>query len=120
MASTRVPTTVITWNEQFSSSHVGVRENMEAVTQKIKSEVAQRVFDAVKLWEDTRTVHIGGLTAQVHDHGYERIPEIVAVNITSQKIKKTGGKWGKPNRWEWSGQGTCAIEVKSFAEEAPA
>jgi hypothetical protein len=69
-------------------------------------------------WEDTRTVHIMGLSAQVHDHGYERMGEIVSVNVTSQRTKtrNTGGK----SRWEWSGQGNCGVVVKSFAEATPA
>jgi hypothetical protein len=32
MAETRTPTTVISWDEQWTFSHVGVHPNMETVT----------------------------------------------------------------------------------------
>ncbi|KAB5582968.1 hypothetical protein GE09DRAFT_1211584 [Coniochaeta sp. 2T2.1] len=117
MSETRVPTTIITWEEQWSAGHTGVTNNMVAVIDKVKADVALRVFEAVKLWEDTRTVHIGVNSAKVNAHGYERVGEITDVKIAGQRAKTTN-KFGK-RKWEWNGNGTATVVVKSFAEDAP-
>ena len=50
MSETKTPTTILTFNEKFSYSHVGVHPNMEAVNAAIKNQVARSVFEAIKLW----------------------------------------------------------------------
>jgi hypothetical protein len=111
--------TVITFNQSFDVGYRSAHKNMAGVHSRIQAQVTSLAVDAMKVWEDTRTVHMGGLTAQVHDHGYERTSEIVGTTITNERTK-TRNRPGKPPSWEWNGVGSCAIKVNSFAEDAPA
>lgn len=115
MADTRTPATIITAQEPWSHSHVGVQPNMTAVNQGIKDRVALSLFNAIKLWEDTRTIHIQGLLSEKsHEKGYDRVVELGQIAIKDRRTKTTN-KWGK-RRWEWSGYGYLEYTIKSYVE----
>jgi len=120
MASTRIPTTEITFSQAWSFAHNGVTENMAAVTAGISAQAQQSAFNAIKQWEDTRSVTVGPFNEKVHDKGYERIGEILSTTTTpgSVRIVVKKPRFG-PRKWQWSGSGVCEIKVRSFSEDAP-
>ena len=116
---TRQPTTILEFEIPWHAAWSGRHRNEVAIDAAITASIQVIAADKIKSWEDTRSVAVGSLPAQVvNSHGYERIGEIVGITRGPEhtKTKNIPGKGGSFN---WQGAGNAKIKVSSFSEEAP-
>ena len=116
---TRQPTTVIEFETPYNAAWSGRHRNDVEIQQSITNAIQAIAADKIKHWEDTRSVAVGSLPAQVvNTHGYERIGEILNI-ARGKEYTKTKNIIGKGSSFNWQGEGTARIKVSSFAEVAP-